>query len=86
MNKCMQAVAGGDDSQRIHQRDPAFVAIFDHASLIDIEFKNNEHGVFVKEMENDGGDDCTVTLIQTHARVADDFIARGPPDMHSNHL
>ncbi|MFO0946369.1 MAG: hypothetical protein U1D30_10535 [Planctomycetota bacterium] len=71
-----------EERRPIHQRDPLFAALFQHADEIQFTFERTAKGVRVKETSEDP---YVATLIQGHARVVSWFIERGPDEVHRNH-
>jgi len=63
-----------ENGYRLRQWDPMFVAVFDHAEKIRIEFVKTAHGMSVREVSDDP---YVARLIQAHARMVSGFAARG---------
>lgn len=70
------------DDRPIHQRDPLFQAIFEHASQITFASESTPHGIKVVETSTDP---YVVTLIQAHAEVLEQFIKHGHAEAMKNH-
>ena len=68
--------------QPLHQRDPLFAEIFEHADRIDLKVENTAKGVHVVETS---GDPYVAELIRAHARVIDAFIKEGHSEAMKNH-
>jgi hypothetical protein len=66
----------------IHQRDPLFQAIFEHASEISFADELTPAGIKVVETS---GDPYVVKLIQAHAEVLNLFIKNGHAEAMKNH-
>lgn len=66
----------------IHQRDPLFQAIFEHASQITMTHQLTPRGVRVTETSSDP---YVVKLIQAHADVLNAFIRNGHAEAMKNH-
>jgi hypothetical protein len=66
----------------IHQRDPLFRAIFEHASAITVRHEPTSRGVRVIETSTDP---YVARLVQAHAEVVSGFIANGRSEMMRNH-
>lgn len=62
--------------------DDLFSAIFQRHASIQMSVENTEKGVRVKETSDDP---VTVALIQAHAEVVSQFVARGFEEAHRNH-
>lgn len=62
--------------------DDLFAAIFRRHASINMSVENTDKGVRVKEMS---GDPTVVALIQAHANVVSQFVARGFEEAHVNH-
>jgi hypothetical protein len=59
-----------------------FAAIFKKHASITMSVENTEKGVRVKETSDDP---LVVALIQAHAEVVSQFVARGFEEAHRNH-
>ena len=70
------------DDQPIHQRDPLFRAIFEHASQITFAHELTPKGIKVVETSVDP---YVVKLIQAHAEVLNLFIKNGHAEAMKNH-
>lgn len=66
----------------IHQRDPLFRAIFEHASQMAMSHQLTPRGVRVTETSDDP---YVVKLIQAHAEVLNAFIRNGRAEAMKNH-
>lgn len=72
-----------EEGNRIRQRDPLFVAAFDHAHLIDkFVVEELDNGVKVTETSADA---CTVDILHAHSEVVSGFIDHGRYEMRRNH-
>lgn len=70
------------EHQPLHQHDPLFRAIFEHASQITFAHELLPDGIKVIETSTDP---YVVKLIQAHARVLDLFIKNGHAEAMKNH-
>jgi hypothetical protein len=70
------------EKRPIHQHDPLFRAIFEHASQISFAHETVVSGVKVIETSTDP---YVVKLIQAHAQVLDRFIQNGRSEAMRNH-
>ena len=70
------------DGRPIHQRDPLFRAIFEHASQIRFTHERTATGIKVVETS---ADPYVVKLIQAHAEVLNQFIRNGHAEAMKNH-
>ena len=59
---------------RLRQWDPMFVAVFDHADKIRMEYEKTPKGMKVREVSDDP---YVARLIQAHAKMVSGFAARG---------
>jgi hypothetical protein len=66
----------------IHMRDPLFREIFRHADKIELTIKNTPKGVKVSETSKDP---YVARLIQAHAEVLNQFLAKGHEEVRKNH-
>lgn len=66
----------------IHQRDPLFRALFEHAAAIDMRHEATPLGVRVVETSKDP---YVAALIQAHADVVTGFIRNGMSEMMRDH-
>ncbi len=66
----------------IHQRDPLFRALFEHAASIEMRHEATPRGVRVIETS---ADPYVATLIQAHADVVTGFITNGRSEMMKDH-
>mmetsp|Transcript_10362 Transcript_10362/g.21003 ORF Transcript_10362/g.21003 Transcript_10362/m.21003 type:complete len:392 (+) Transcript_10362:359-1534(+) len=72
-----------EDGDRIRQRDPLFVAAFDHAHLVkDFIVEEQGNGVTVTETSTDP---CTIDILHSHADVVTAFIDHGRYEVRRNH-
>lgn len=72
-----------EDGNRIRQRDPLFVAAFDHAYLIDdFVVEKQTNGVKVTQTSRDR---CTVDILHSHSEVVSGFIEHGRYEVRRNH-
>ncbi len=71
------------DGRPIHQRDPLFVELFEHADQIDANITYTDKGLRVIETSTDP---AVATLLHKHAATVDGFIKNGMPEMMKNHL
>lgn len=71
-----------EESRPIRQRDPLFVALFQHADKIKISIEETEKGVRVRETSDDP---TTAKLIQAHAHVVSKFVEDGHEEARKNH-
>jgi hypothetical protein len=72
-----------EEGKRIRQRDPLFVAAFDHAHLIDdFVVEEEDNGVKVTETSRDP---CTVDILHSHSDVVSGFIEHGRYEVRRNH-
>ncbi|MGE3959497.1 MAG: hypothetical protein AB7H96_22475 [Vicinamibacterales bacterium] len=71
------------DGKRIHQRDPLFVELFEHADQIDANITYTEKGLRVVETSTDP---AVAVLLHKHAATVDGFIKNGRPEMMKDHL
>ena len=70
------------DDRPIHQRDPLFRAIFEHAAAITFAHEMTPNGIKVVETSNNP---YVVKLIQAHAEVLNLFIKNGHTEAMRNH-
>jgi hypothetical protein len=63
-----------ENGYRLRQWDPIFVAIFDHADKIRMEYEKTPKGMKVREVSDDP---YVARLIQAHAKMVSGFAARG---------
>jgi hypothetical protein len=66
----------------IHMRDPLFREIFRHADKIKLTIEKTPKGVKVSETSNDA---YVAKLIQAHAEVLNQFLAKGHEEVRKNH-
>lgn len=66
----------------IHQRDPLFRALFEHAAAIEMRHEATPGGVKVVETSTDP---YVAALIQAHAEVVTGFIRNGRSEMMKDH-
>lgn len=71
------------DGRRIHQRDPLFVELFEHADQVDMSITYTDKGLRVVETSDDP---AVATLLHKHAETVNGFIKNGMPEMMKNHL
>lgn len=71
------------DGKRIHQRDPLFVELFEHADQIDANISYTEKGLRVVETSSDP---AVAVLLQKHAEAVNGFLKNGRPEMMKDHL
>ncbi|MFN7917695.1 MAG: hypothetical protein U0Q55_20280 [Vicinamibacterales bacterium] len=71
------------DGRRIHQRDPLFVELFEHADQVDMSITYTDKGLRVIETSDDP---AVATLLHKHAETVNGFIKNGMPEMMKNHL
>jgi len=71
------------DGRPIHQRDPLFVELFEHADQIDANITYTDKGLRVIETSTDP---AVAALLHKHAATVDGFIKNGMPEMMKNHL
>jgi hypothetical protein len=70
------------ENRPIHQRDPLFQALFEHADQIEMTWVETARGVEVVETSTDP---AVVPLIQAHADVVSLFIKNGRSEAMKNH-
>ena len=70
------------EGRPIHQRDPLFVELFEHADQIAARYEPTPGGVRVIETSKDA---YVVKLLQAHAEVVSAFLANGMSEMMKNH-
>lgn len=70
------------EARPIHQRDPLFREVFNHAKLIAMEHERTAKGVRVVETS---ADPYVVKLIQAHAEVVSAFLANGHAEAMKDH-
>lgn len=68
--------------QPIHMRDSLFRAVFQHADQIDMKLEETPKGLQVRETSQDP---YVVKLIQAHAEVLNQFLAKGPEEVRRDH-
>jgi uncharacterized protein YhhL (DUF1145 family) len=66
----------------IHMRDPLFREIFRHADQITLRVENTPKGVKVSETSKEP---YVAKLIQAHADVLNEFLAKGHEEVRKNH-
>jgi hypothetical protein len=66
----------------IHMRDPLFREIFRHADKISLTVERTSKGVKVSETSKDP---YVAKLIQAHAEVLNEFLAKGHEEVRKNH-
>ena len=71
-----------EDGRGLRYWDELFAEIFRHHASIELEVENTERGVRVVETSDDP---AVVALIQAHAAVVSQFVARGLDEAHRNH-
>ena len=64
---------------RIHQWDPLFRALFDHAEQIELGYEDLDDGIRVRETSSNPE---VVALIRAHAAKVNELVARGRAAMH----
>lgn len=67
---------------RLRQWDPMFVAIFDNADKIRMEYEKTAKGMRVREVSDDA---YVARLIQAHAKMVSGFVARGSEESKLAH-
>jgi hypothetical protein len=70
------------EGRPIHMRDPLFREIFRNADKIKMTIAKTKKGVKVSETSEDP---YVVKLIQAHAVVLDQFLAKGHEEVRKNH-
>jgi intracellular sulfur oxidation DsrE/DsrF family protein len=70
------------ETHPIRMRDPLFRELFQHTDKIVMKHDDTEKGVVVMETSKDP---YVVKLIQAHAKVVSDFVARGFDEAMKNH-
>ena len=71
------------DGRRIHQRDPLFVELFEHADQVEMNITYTDKGLRVVETSTDP---AVAVLLHKHAETVNGFIKNGMPEMMKNHL
>ncbi len=66
----------------IHMRDSLFRAVFQHADQIEMKIEETANGLKVRETSEDP---YVVKLIQAHAEVLNQFLAKGHEEVHKDH-
>ncbi|MCA9061097.1 MAG: DsrE family protein, partial [Planctomycetaceae bacterium] len=66
----------------IHMRDPLFRELFANAEKIQMEYKETDKGVQVRETSDDP---YVARLLQEHAKVVSLFMKHGFDELHRNH-
>lgn len=67
---------------RLRQWDPMFVAIFDNADKIRMEYEKTAKGMRVREVSDDA---YVARLIQAHAKMVSGFVSRGTEESKLAH-
>jgi hypothetical protein len=67
---------------RIRQKDPLFVSVFDHAADLQFTYVNVSDGVRANQTS---ASPCGVALIHAHAQVVSDFIRYGDAETAKDH-
>lgn len=70
------------DGRAIHQRDPLFVELFEHADQIDANITYTDKGLRVVETSTDP---AVAHLLHRHAETVDAFIKNGMAEMMKEH-
>jgi hypothetical protein len=70
------------ESRPIHMRDPLFREIFRQADKVKMAVEKTAKGVKVSETSKDA---YVVQLIQAHAEVVSQFLAKGHEEVQKNH-
>lgn len=71
-----------EHDRRLRQWDPMFVAVFDNAGKIRMEYEKTPKGINVREVSDDA---YVAKLIQAHARMVSGFVARGTEESQLSH-
>ena len=71
-----------ENGHRLRQWDPMFVAVFDHADRIRMEYEKTAKGMKVREVSDDA---YVARLIQAHAKVVSGFVERGGEESRLAH-
>jgi hypothetical protein len=71
------------DGRPIHQRDPLFVELFEHADQVEMNITYTDAGVRVVETSTDP---AVAILLHKHADAVSGFIKNGMPEVMKNHL
>lgn len=71
-----------EEGRPIHLRDPLFYELFRRADEINLRYELTETGVHVWETSEDPQ---VVRLIQAHAEVVNQFLAKGRREVRRNH-
>ena len=71
-----------ENDGRLRQWDPIFVAVFDNAAKIRMEYEKTPKGMKVREVSDDA---YVARLIQAHARMVSGFAARGTEESKLAH-
>jgi hypothetical protein len=66
----------------IHMRDPLFRELFRNAKKIEMEMKDTEKGIWVRETSDDP---YVASLLQEHAKTVSLFIKNGRSELPKNH-
>jgi hypothetical protein len=70
------------DGRPIHMRDPLFREVFRNADKIKMTVEKTDKGLKVSETSQDA---YVVRLIQAHAEVLNQFLAKGHEEVRKNH-
>ena len=71
-----------ENGYRLRQWDPMFVAVFDNAGKIRMEYEKTAKGMKVREVSDDA---YVAKLIQAHAKMVSGFVARGTEESKLAH-
>lgn len=71
-----------EEGRPIHMRDPLFREVFLHADKIKMTVEKTANGVKISETSDDA---YVVKLIQAHAEVVSQFLAKGHEEVRRNH-
>lgn len=71
------------DGRPIHQRDPLFVELFEHADQVEMNITYTDTGIRVVETS---ADPAVAVLLHKHANAVSGFIRNGMPEVMKNHL
>lgn len=90
VNQMTKLMSSYPEHGGIRMRDPLFKAAFDFSSFHEMHVSNTEKGVRVVQNVVEDVDDastkaCTISIIQDHAAVVSEFVARGRSEMRKNH-
>jgi hypothetical protein len=70
------------EGRPIHLRDPLFREVFRHADKIEMKVEKTDKGVKVTETSKDP---YVARLLQAHAKVVSQFLARGYQEVRKDH-